>query len=316
MFSINPGLRSVFPWLSQISPNFSEYEMIQCVFEYEPVVSAMSVSTVGSLGNVVMSSNYNAGQAHYATFNQAIESANAVRGTIANSIHLGIECDPRQNANRSCLYVRAGAVPANQDIKTYDLATAQIGLYGVPVEYTAGTQLGLLWVTYKVKLSKTIFYDGMGLSIFTDAFRGGGTMSTAQPMGTSPYASQNNSIGGELQTGGSPIYIFPDDFAGVVRVTFQLRGNFTGYSSAAASGAIVPYNYTYNQSTPISGYGSWMSDRADSDNWFTVTATNVPSGNYLTFTSAPGSVVGSTYISVGVVDPATGSTVPFIPYTA
>jgi hypothetical protein len=315
-FAINPGLRAVFPWLSQIAPNFSEYEMFQCIFEYEPVVSAMSVSGVGSLGSIVMSSNYNAGQPKYSTFNQAIESSNAIRGTIANNISLGIECDPEKNANRSKLYIRAGAVPQNQDIKTYDLATAQVGLYGVPSAYIAGTQLGLLWVTYSVVLSKTLFYDGMGLAISADSFCGGGSMTFAQPMGNAPKMSPNNSIGGTLATSGDPVYTFPDDFAGLVQVMIYSRaGITTADGGITLTGNVTLYNYACTN-VPVTAFATIFATNRGAVlvYWLDVAATNIDGSNTATWSGYNGTdPVTSTFFSVTMVNPSVATEIPFVP---
>lgn len=310
-FAINPGLKAVFPWLSQIAPNFSEYEMMQCIFEYEPVVSPMSVSSVGSLGSVVMSCNYNSGASKYATFTQAIESSNAVRGTIANNIVMGVECDPKQNANRSNLYVRAGAVPQNQDIKTYDLAMAQVGLYGVPTQYVNGTQLGLLWVTYKVKLSKTLFFDGMGLAISTDAFHSGGTITVDTLFGSSPQMSPNNSIGGFVSTINN-IYTFPDDYNGLVNVEFYARGAFTGYPSITPSGNVVPFDYYWGTPGAVTNHQAWMSDRCLMTIVFVVTPTNIANANSVEF-DVVGSVVTVTNMLIQEVNPSVTTDTPYVP---
>lgn len=250
LFSINPGLSAVFPWGSQIAPNYQEYTMIQCVFTYEPVVSAMSVSAVGSLGSIVLSTNANAGAAKYDSFTAAIESGNSVRGTIANTIVLGIECDP--NKASVTKFVRGGAVPSGQDIKTYDLATFQVGLYGVPTNYTVGTQLGLLWVDYTVQLTKPLFYDGAGLSINTDWVCSTipPTLPTAvAPFGTTLLKHPSNSIGGFItNTGTAARYVFPNDFSGNVILEFLSVG--TGLI-----GLIT---------TQAPGVASWSAEMSDS----------------------------------------------------
>jgi len=219
-FSINPGLSGVFPWLSQTGTNFDEWESIQMLFEYEPVVSETSVSSVGSLGTIVLASNYNAGAAAFNSFPAMIEYGGAVRGRISDNIICGVEGDPNKLANRSKLYTRAGSVPAGQDIKTYDLAKFQIGLYGVPTQYVAGTQLGLLFVRYKVKLSKPKLYDAIGYSILSDCFMSGGTISNALPLGTAPWAHNSNGLGGTLSKLSANTYTLPDNFTGTISVTF------------------------------------------------------------------------------------------------
>lgn len=234
-FSINPALKSVFPWLSQTATNFDEYEMIQCIYEYEPVISDMSVSSVGSLGTIVLAANYNAGAAKFGSFPAMIEYGGAVRGRISDTISCGIEADPEKMSNGAHLYTRSGNVPEGQDIKTYDLAKFQIGMYGVPTAYVAGTQLGLLFVRYVVRLSKPKLYDSIGLSIGSDMFSGQVGNTTVLPLGTAPYFHNNNSIGGEIsKTGATQTYTFPDNYVGTVQVTFYVTG------TVVAAGIVEP----------------------------------------------------------------------------
>lgn len=242
-FQVNPGLRACFPFASQLVTNFAEFEMLQLVYEYQPVVSKTSVSSVGSLGNVVMGVNYNAGAEKFTSFPQIMNSEHSVRGTIADKIFCGIECDPTKNANRSYLYVRSGQVPTGQDIKTYDLAKFQLMLSGVPTQYVAGTTLGNLVVHYGVAVSKKVFFDGMGYNILMDQFwsQTGATLTYLVPLGTAPYKNKNNSIGCSVSVvSGVQRMTFPDDFVGLVEVAaFAVGSGFNSGMILTAFGAVV-----------------------------------------------------------------------------
>lgn len=274
-FSINPALKSVFPWLSQTATNFDEYEMVQCIFEYEPVISDMSVSSVGSLGTIVLAANYNAGSPKFTSFPAMIEYGGAVRGRISDNINCGIEADPTKLANDSHLYTRSGSVPDGQDIKTYDLAKFQLGMYGVPTAYVAGTQLGLLFVRYVVRLSKPKLYDSLGLGISTDQFAGSVGCTQFRPLGTEPKGHNANSIGGFLTKTGNTEYIFPDNFVGTVEVFFYCRG------TVAPVGQIFPFisAETGSNIVPVSSYP--FSATTSSTNVQTVGGTVVQTMSYM-----------------------------------
>jgi len=297
-YSVNPGLPAVFKWLSQLAANYTEYHMIQLVYTYESVISPMSVSSVGSLGTIVLAANYNAGSDKFATFTQMIEYSGSVRGKISTDIKCGIECDPSQNSNDSDLYIRSGAVPVNQDIKTYDLAKFQIGMFGVPTEYTAGTQLGLLWADYKVVLRKPRLYTALGYSIMFDTFFSNGSMSSIDPLGTDVKKATNSSINGtwliaaDAPGNVSSRYVFPDDFAGTVQIMYYVMG--TGLEATSAdvtpAGHVVVSrgmisdggaNLAANSASAISASVSHDAQRCFNLWTFDVTVTNVANSNYI-----------------------------------
>lgn len=243
-FQINPGLASIFEWLAQIGANYSEYEFGQLVFIYKPTVSALSVSTVGSLGTLILATNPNAGESKYATFDAMINAHAAVSGNISQCIACGVECDPSKN-NASELYIRTGTVPSGQDIKTYDHGLFQLAFFGIPTAYTAGTQLGLLFVEYTVKLRKPRMWSGLGNTILSDLFYSGGNRSNGLPLGNAPLTSTRSNLGGTITKLTESVYTFPDNFNGSVRVDSwatattaltMVSGNIT------AAGNIVSFN--------------------------------------------------------------------------
>jgi hypothetical protein len=311
-FQVNPGLKSFFPWLAQIGANFSEYHMGQLVVEYSPLVSKMSVSSVGSLGNVIMGANYNAGAPAYGSFAEIASADHTVTGTIADTMFFGLECDPRANANDSNLYVRTGNVPSGQDIKTYDMAKFQLALDGVPTEYSAGTALGNLWVNYTIGLSKRVYTQGG--TIATDTFSGGGSLNAQHPLGTAPTKHGDNSLGGYLTKNTTDIpptqaYVFPDDYAGTVQVLFNCDCS-SGMTSSPLTMSVAPGS---NMST-VSYYVTAGSDVAE---FSEVTATgclqvltlnvqpsSIPSANYIQFNAVGATGISSSFLLVQDINPA------------
>lgn len=322
-FNVNPALKSVFPWLSQTATNFDEWESIQMIFEYESVISDTSVSSVGSLGTIILAANYNAGSANFSSFPQMVEYGGAVRGKISDHIVCGVESDPDKLANEAHLYTRSGNVPDNQDIKTYDLAKFQLGLYGVPTAYIAGTQIGLLFVRYIVKLSKPKLYDSLGYSINTDSFYGTVNPSLALPLGTNPLKHINNSIGGVLTKSGTTTYTFPDNYTGTVQILFYAKGTVSsgGAGNPAitwpGSSNIVEFNQ-YTSPNPLISWDEVASKALDITmciiRTVTVSLPDLPGANVVTFSLAsfPTGVIVSqivvSEINPNLVDPIENST--------
>jgi len=223
-FGVNPGLPGVFPFLSQIATNYTTYEFIQLIFEYVPVVS--QASTTGAMGTIILACNGNAAAGPFASKVEMNEYDGAISGRVCDHLVLGIECDPRKLGLQPTLYVRAGSVQTGQDIKTYDLGLFQIGLSGVsPAAFPTGTQLGEIWVHYRLKLRKPRLYDALGFNVPRDVFYSSGAGSTAVlPFGSAPYKSLNNVIGGRLSKSVATTYTFPDNYTGYTEIILVIQG--------------------------------------------------------------------------------------------
>jgi Viral coat protein (S domain) len=147
--AINPGLATLFPWLSQIALYYEEYEFEQLIFEFKSMVTE---GNQNAQGNLIMATQYNALNPPFTSKTQMenYDYANSSKVT-QNSFH-GIECNPQLNA-AAALYVRSGTVPTGQDAKTYDLGVFQLAISNA--YQAANINLGELWVSYRIKLRKT-----------------------------------------------------------------------------------------------------------------------------------------------------------------
>jgi hypothetical protein len=306
-FSINPALRAVFGWLSQVAGDYSEYQLTQLGFVYKPVVSAMSVSSVGSLGTLVMAHNPNAGEDGYSSFEEIINAANSIECNIAEHMTCWVECDSSKVAH-PWLYTRSGPVPANQDVKTYDHGKLNFAMFGVPTAYTSGTQLGLLYINYKVILRKPRMFSALGNGIQTDLFLSTAGETAALPFGTSHKYSNSNSIGGALSIATDSIYTFPDDFEGIVEVMFVPAGvDVVGIQGdIAPAGQVEAYN-SY-MSTGGLNRNNVVSTGSDSTvqcivRWFKVSTTSQVGQNTLTFTVDSATSISASRLTVSQVNP-------------
>jgi hypothetical protein len=240
-----------------------------------------------------MATDYNAGNGKFETFTAMCEYDGAVRGTIADTLQHGVECDPHKNSGTGIHYVRTGAIPDGQDIKTYDLGKLQVGLYGVPTDYSVGTNLGLVWVYYSVRVMKPRFWTSPGNTILYDAFyRAAGPVTSNLIFTSVTKKDTQNTLGGTINTSTSS-YVFPDNFTGTVIVmlgfsaapdssddsldALTLHGNVTGkgifsMSNEGNNQAYIHANATGSSTLSIDAY-YYMMD---------VTATTTPGDNYFT----------------------------------
>lgn len=153
-FLLNPGNFVAFPWLSQIAGKFEQYRVEGIVLEFKSMYSDAVVTANGALGNVILATEYNAGQPNFQTKQQMenYEFAQSVKPS-CSTLH-PIECKRNQNV-LSELYIRTGSVPAGEDIKTYDFGNFQIATVGIPLGAAgAAVNLGELWITYQIALLK------------------------------------------------------------------------------------------------------------------------------------------------------------------
>lgn len=208
MFTLNPGLSSTFPFLSQIATNYQCYAFLQLGFEFKTLLSEATNS--GSIGQIMMVGNINPSESPIKTAQSFLNRVNAIAATPTNDIVCGIECDPMKLANTTSggKYTRAGVWPANETQDQYDWGTFQIATNGMPTGQEGETQ-GQLWVSYTVKLYQPILFDTLGKGILGDAFRFTNVSDTPFWDSGSVTASPNNTIGCDLQASGS----FADGYA-------------------------------------------------------------------------------------------------------
>lgn len=147
---LNAGLRSVFPWLSNLAGNYQEYQFIGCVFEFRSL-SSDSAATL-PMGSIVIASNYDTADPNYSDKRHMENSQFCVSGKpSANLIH-PIECDPSVTFV-PIKYTRTGGLASGTDSRLYDHCNVQVATQGLPAG-TGGSVIGELWVTYEVALYK------------------------------------------------------------------------------------------------------------------------------------------------------------------
>jgi hypothetical protein len=223
-FAINPGLSGVFAWLSQVAANYDEYDIEHLVFHYKPVVSKASQS--GSMGSILMASNANAGAAKFETFREMAEYDSTKETRICDEALFGVEMDKTKAALNDMHYVRVGAVPYGEDVKTYDSGSFQVATSDINAsDFPAGTLLGHLYVEYEVTLGRPKLFAALGKAILADLFRSEHVTDKEDPFGvtTGGYiAHPGNTLGATLVGGGW--FGLPDEFYGTLLINYHVAG--------------------------------------------------------------------------------------------
>jgi len=139
--SINPGIPSVFPWLSVMAKQFESFLFRRLKFDYETQKSA---STSGS---VMLAVDFDAADSPPTSKQELMSFHNAVRSAVwAECCYSSDEKDLQKFGVQR--YIRSGSLGPNLDIKTYDVGNLILATQG-----EADTSvIGELYVEYDVEL--------------------------------------------------------------------------------------------------------------------------------------------------------------------
>jgi hypothetical protein len=179
-FPVNPGMSVTFPWLSQIAPRFEKYRFEKLHFDFE----TEAPTSVG--GSVILTLDYDASDAAPVSKVQAMAYKNAVRSPPwEEACHVSAREDLGQQRQ---YFVRDSAVPANSDVKLYDVGN----LFACSQNILTGgsaTTLGELYVDYVVVLITPQLNVAapppppIAVQMFGGRVDSGGTQSAANPIG-------------------------------------------------------------------------------------------------------------------------------------
>lgn len=158
-FDLNPGLADTFPFLSQIAQNFELYEFEGLMIEYRPTSGEYGNNGSNSIGKVIVCTNYDPEASPFVNSVQMenYDYANSCKPS-ARLVH-GIETHPDQRSTK-LQYVRTGD---SQKSKLFtDMGTTYVATEGIPFGGTGSVatvaMVGELWITYKVRLSRSQLY--------------------------------------------------------------------------------------------------------------------------------------------------------------
>jgi len=172
--AINPGFDTLFPWLSGIAQNFQEYCFKGLIFEYKAESANALNSTNTALGTVMMCVTYKPTAPSLTSKQQMLQEMWAVDSKPSDNCIAPVECDPSANILPRYL-VRGSSVPSGEDAKMYDmgvLSVATTGMQGTSVN------VGELWVSYDVELSKPVTSTAEGLYIPYAHYEGTSTVAS------------------------------------------------------------------------------------------------------------------------------------------
>lgn len=238
--TVNPGLERVFPWLSQLAANFEEYEIYQCVFEYEGKKMVGTTDELTIHGTVTAAHKFNFKAQEFQDKHEMQSYPHANQTQAHQSLAHGVEADPGKIVGDGHKFVRIGGLLATDDQRDFDHCTFSFAQSNIPAEL-ASKEIGCLYVAYTVKLMKPKLHANRGLGIKTfraicqpNKVLGSGI--TTDVLGTSyderadgstttlaPFAKNTLDISVK-RISADNAFCFPPNASGVYKVTIRLEG--------------------------------------------------------------------------------------------
>jgi hypothetical protein len=152
-YDINPGNKTLFPWLSGVARNYQQYKILGMVAIYKPLTSDYAAG--GGMGQVVLATNYNVNDLPYESVRQMENSEYAVAVKPSKGALHPIECAAALRRNDPFyVYDPDADSGATSDKRFYDMGKLQVATEGLST--LADVTIGQLWVTYEIELLKPI----------------------------------------------------------------------------------------------------------------------------------------------------------------
>jgi hypothetical protein len=292
-FACNPGQSTVFPWGSRIAQLYEEYDFEYLEFYVTSEVSGYA--TQGQTGVVILSFDYDASDAAPTT-KQQVEAMNPHTVPCLPStsvIALTVDCKNARLADGK--FVRPGALPANTDIKTYDIGNLFVSTQG----QANTTAFGELHVRYKCNLRQQV------LEAATVA---GGVLHFS---GVAPTTA-DNFAGAVQMAGGSPsltgitaaanVITFPAGIPGNYLVQFNVGGSTSGslVDVVASAGASALNLLTSSTGKDTASEQPSLASGATTVSSMTATITVATTGGLLTL-NTPATLVGGNRMDLFIV---------------
>lgn len=225
-FPINPGLSEVFPWLSAVARNYSQYRINGLIFQFVSTSSDAIASTTSlGLGQILLATNYNAAEDDFQDSPQMLNYMFSNSGKPSDNIMHAIECASPDQAQK-LYYVRSGAVPSGQDPRLYDLGKFQIATNNMPATYEG---MGQLWVSYDVTFCKSVQNNLLGYAVNTDLYQIATGISNSDPFGNNTGTEWTALTGSQIGTtiNSDQIEFPPLLQSGFYRIDITWRGTGT-----------------------------------------------------------------------------------------
>lgn len=262
-FALNPGVPATFPWLATQAQNWETYRFRKLRFCYYTRTGSTTVGSVMFVPDYDAADSAPGSESLASTFEDVQEDA--PWKDICTPLRP--VCMHQPGVRK---YVRNGPLAANLDIKTYDSGN----LFVFTVDSAAAAAWGKLWVEYEVDLYTPQTISSIPAGVAGGSFLSGGSTSGANPLGTTPQSTPQNS------------YISVDALS---NVTFQKTGYYligvnvvgtviSGQSQVVSGGSVISTSAIINSTaTSMTWYAIFNATSTGATYRPTATATTITS---------------------------------------
>jgi hypothetical protein len=235
-YTINPGLESFAPWLHQLASCYEEYQVVQCVYEYQghQIVGLQSGLELG--GQVIAATQYNTKLPAFRDRHEMMAYPHASNCSFSGKMVHGVEADPSKIAGDGHKLIRAGGLLDADDARDFDHGKFSLALNNTPSDLY-NKEVGQLFVYYTIKLMKPKISAGRGsaISTYLQICQNGHVNSpfgvSGQSNNEGPLVASRNTLDmkylGSVAGAGSKrasSWEFPAYAAGMYKVSMLLRG--------------------------------------------------------------------------------------------
>ncbi len=226
---LNVGDANTFPFASSIALNFTLADILECVFMYKSLSATALNSTNTALGSVMMAVQYDADEAPFGAKLQMMNHYFATESVPSRDMIMAVECKNSFEPLHA-RYVSPG--PDGSDPRFSNLGVLTIATQ----DSQAASNIGDLWVSYKIKFMLPKLSIGPRISGIYHRWRGDGTTGFS----TTNFPGEACLHGGNVDVINAANGItFPYLPAGRYYMTLNIRNYLTvaGFSAVFSLGA-------------------------------------------------------------------------------
>lgn len=243
---INPGLPSLFPWLSNIAIQYESYRLYSFKLMYSSEVATSQA------GSVLAAIDYDASDSLPASKQQLMAYKSSVRCVPWEDCLLVAQPNELHKLGPQ-RFIRSGAV-ASTDVKTYDCGNVMMAVHNA----SANLLLGEIYVEYDVELFTPQLSLDTRAALGSVSYVANGTVAAATPFGTAAPTLVGGLNVGPISTGASLGFANPGEYLVVIEsVGTTFTDTLPVLTAVAASGSTVSAlstSLTYNAAATLATY--------------------------------------------------------------
>lgn len=256
-FYLNPSDTTTFPWLSQIAASsFQQYELYSCIFEFQSFSSDALNSTNTALGTVVAAINYDSTDAVPTTRGELENTDWSQAYKPSQSFPIPVECAPKDTTVTKLYTRQSNLIPSGEDRRLYDMGRLDIATLGCQ---GTSVNLGSLYITYKVRLYKTVQFAPLILADCYHYYNSTSITAGTNPIGVVANDTVVRNNLGAVHTSGTVITIplgslTPNAVYQICLAWTQSSGAFVA-PNVTIAGGMAAFDIISNNGTSLNAAG-------------------------------------------------------------